>query len=100
MLEEEVVGQVLAEALGRGGDLAEIFAEARSSTGLRLDDRRVEDVASGRETGAGIRVISGERSSYAYTNLLTTEALLEAARAARSGLDGPAGVVASGLAPT
>jgi TldD protein len=100
MLEEEVVRQVLGEALGRGGDLAEIFAEERSSTSLRLDDRRVEDVASGRETGAGIRVMSGERSSYAYTNLLTTEALLAAARAARSGLDGTAGVVASDLRQT
>jgi TldD protein len=97
MLEEEVVRRVLAEAVGRGGDLGEIFAEQRSSTHLRLDDRRVEDVASGHEAGAGIRVISGDRSSYAYTNLLTTEALLEAARAARSGLSGPPGVVASDL---
>ena len=97
MLEEEVVKRVLAEALTRGGDLAEVFAEERSSTGLRLDDRRVEDVASGREMGAGIRVISGDRSSYAYTNLLSTQALLDAARTARSGLAGATGAVASEL---
>jgi TldD protein len=35
-------------------------------------------------------VIAGERSSYAHTNLLTDDALLEAARAARAGLtEGP-----------
>jgi TldD protein len=94
MLEEKVVRKVLAEALAGGGDMSEIFVEQKRSTGLRLEDRRVEDVATGADSGAGIRVISGERASYAYTNLLTEEALVEAARAARAGLDGAPGEVA------
>ncbi|MGH2736149.1 MAG: PmbA/TldA family metallopeptidase, partial [Actinomycetota bacterium] len=90
MLDQEVIGRVLGEALGRGGDLAELFVEDRRSTALRLEEARVEDVASGSDSGAGIRVISGERASYAYTNLLTTDALLDAAKAARAGLaEGP-----------
>ena len=90
MLEEGVLRTVLGEAVGRGGDFAEVFVEDRNSTSLRLDDGRVEDVSSGRDAGAGIRVVSGDRSSYAYTNLLSQEALLEAARAARAGLsEGP-----------
>lgn len=86
MLDDAVITKVLAEGLARGGDLAELFVEDRRSTALRLEDGRVEDVSSGRDRGAGIRVISGERAAYAYTNLLTTEALLDAARAARAGL--------------
>lgn len=90
MLDDGVIKRVLAEALGRGGDLAELFVEDRRSTALRLEDSRVEDVSSGRDRGAGIRLISGERASYAYTNLLTQEALLDAARSARAGLsEGP-----------
>ncbi len=90
MLDEDVIRRVLAEAAGRGGSFAELFAEDRSSLGLRLDDGRIEDVSSGRDAGAGIRVVAGERSSYAYTNLLTEAGLLEAARAARAGLnEGP-----------
>jgi TldD protein len=90
MLEEQTLAKVLSEALGRGGELAEIFAEDRRSRSLRLEASRVEDVSSGRDRGAGIRVIAGERSSYAHTNLLTEEALLDAARAARAGLtEGP-----------
>lgn len=86
MVDEEVVGRVLDEALGRGGDFAELFVEERTVTGLRLEDRKIEDVSSGRDGGAGIRLVSGESAFYAYTNVLTTDALLEAARAARAGL--------------
>jgi TldD protein len=97
MLDETLIRRTLTEALARGGDLAEVFVERRSSTALRLDDSRVEDVASGREAGAGVRVISGERASYAYTNLLSEQGLSEAARAARAGLSGAEGVVAMDL---
>jgi TldD protein len=90
MLDEAVVRRVLDEALGRGGDRAEIFVEERSSSVLRLEDSKVEDVSSGRDAGAGIRINSGDLSAYAYTNVLTETALIEAARAARAGLsEGP-----------
>ncbi len=91
MLEEGLIKRVLGEALGRGGELAEVFVEERASSSLRLDDGRVEDVVAGRDRGAGVRVLAGERAAYAYTNLLTSEALLDAARAARAGLTGEAG---------
>ena len=88
MLEDGVIRRVLDEALRNGGDLAELFVEDRRSTALRLDDSRVEDVTSGVDIGAGVRVISGDRSAYAFTNVLTPHALLEAARAARAGIAG------------
>ena len=100
MLDEAVVPEVLHEALSKGGDLAEIFVEDKSSTSLRLDDRRIENVSSGRDSGAGVRVISGDRSSYAYTNLLTLDALLDAARAARAGMSGASGDVVADLRRT
>lgn len=87
MLDVSLISRVLAEAL-RGGSFAEIFVEDRSSTSLRLEDARVEDVASGRDRGAGIRVMEGERTAYAYTNVLTEDGLVAAARAARAGLRG------------
>ncbi len=94
MLEDNDVKRVLAEALAGGGDLAEIYVEDKSSSSLRLEADRVEDVASGRDAGAGVRLISGDKASYAYTNLLTTEGLLEAARSARAGLVGSPGKIA------
>lgn len=97
MIDESTIRTVLGEALARGGDLAEIYVEDRGSSALRLDDRRVEDVASGRDRGAGVRVVVGDRTSYAYTNLLTTDGLVAAARAARAGLDGSQGSVVTDL---
>ncbi len=90
VLDEAVVRRVLAEAAGKGADLAELFVERRRSQSYRLDDRRVEDVSSGAESGAGIRVVAGDRAAYAYTNLLTEEALIETAKRARAGME-PAG---------
>jgi TldD protein len=94
VLDDATIARVLSEALGRGGDFAEIFVEDRTSTALRLDDSRVEDVSSGRDRGAGVRVVAGDLSAYAHTNVLTAEALTDAARAARAGIsDSPAGRV-------
>lgn len=81
-----MISIALAAAVGTGADHAEIFVEDRDSTVLKLEDRRVEDVASGRDLGAGVRVIKGDKVAYAYTNVLTKAALVDAANAARAGL--------------
>lgn len=47
-----------------------------------LDDRRVEELASGSERGAGIRVVVGDTTGYAHTADLTESGLLRAAEAA------------------
>ena len=82
MIDESVIEATLAAALRTGGDFAEVFAEERSSTGARLDDGRVEDLSSGRERGAGIRVVSGDTTGFAHTSDLTEAGLQAAAQAA------------------
>ncbi len=73
---------MLTTALRRGGDFAEVYAEDKSSTSAGLDDGRVEQVTSGRDRGAGIRVVSGETTGFAYTADLTESGLRGAAEAA------------------
>src|ERR1700721_1162316 len=82
LIDEAVVADVLGRALHSGGDFAEIFAEDRRGTGARLDDGRVEDLASGRDRGAGIRVVVGETTGFAHTSDLSERGLTEAAAAA------------------
>jgi TldD protein len=77
-----VLERVLAEALRNGGEFAEVFAENRSNTSAMLDDGRVEEISSGRERGAGIRVVTGETTGFAHTADLSEQGLLRAAEAA------------------
>jgi TldD protein len=99
VIDTPVLERVLAEALRHGGEFAEVFAEDRSTSSALLDDGRVEELSSGRERGAGIRVVSGDTTGFAHTADLTESGLLRAAEAAsavaRSGAGGT-GTVAAG----
>jgi TldD protein len=88
VLDEADVRAVLDAALATGGEWAEVYAERRDSTSISIDDRRIEELTSGRDQGAGVRVVDGPQAAYAYTNVLTRESLLEAARAAAAALSG------------
>jgi TldD protein len=92
LVDRDAVERTLARALGRGGDFAEVFVEDRRTTGISLDDGRVEELSSGRDRGAGIRVVVGETTGYAHTADLSDAGLLAAAEAAsavaRSGTPG------------
>jgi TldD protein len=82
MIEEAVLQRVLATAMRTGGDFAEVFAEDKRTTGARLDDGRIEEVTSGRDRGAGVRVVSGETTGFAHTADLSEAGLRAAAEAA------------------
>ena len=82
MIEEATLQRVLTHALRTGGDFAEVFAEDRRTTAASLDDGRVEDMMSGRDRGAGIRVVVGETTGFAHTADLSETGLLAAAEAA------------------
>jgi TldD protein len=81
-LDRDVVERVLSAALARGGEFAEVFCEDRSTMSSSLDQRRVEEMSSGRDRGAGIRVVVGETTGFAHTADLSETGLLAAARAA------------------
>ncbi len=82
MVDPHLVQRVLDAALRTGGDFAEVFAEDRRSSAARLDDGRVEQLSSGRDRGAGIRVVVGDTTGFAHTADLTEAGLLQAAAAA------------------
>jgi TldD protein len=88
VLDEALVREVLRAALRSGGRFAEVFAEERRSTSIRLDDGRVEDLTDGLDRGAGIRVIVGDTSAYAFSNRMDRASLLEAAEAAAAAARG------------
>jgi TldD protein len=63
----------LAAALSAGGDYADLYFEYLSSTSLMVDESMVKSASQGISAGCGVRVVSGERTGYAYTDDLSAE---------------------------
>jgi TldD protein len=74
--------QVLAQALGRGGDFADLYLESRQHTSLHLEESLLKESREAVSLGAGVRVLSGEQTGYGYTNQLVEASLREAAQTA------------------
>ncbi|MGA1075498.1 MAG: TldD/PmbA family protein, partial [Ilumatobacteraceae bacterium] len=82
MIDQDLIEATLSVALRTGAEFAEIYAEDKHNTSVALDDGRIEQVTSGRDRGAGIRVIKGETTGFAHTSDLTAAGLATAAPAA------------------
>ena len=93
MIDRDVLQRVLSTATRGGAEFAEVFAEDKRSTSAALDDGRIEQVSSGRDRGAGIRVVSGDTTGFAHTADLSERGLVAAAEAAASAARGGGGGV-------
>jgi TldD protein len=80
----------LSEALSAGGDYADLYFEYLTSTSISVDESIVKSATQGISAGCGVRVLSGERTGYAYTDDLAPEKILRAARTAALIARGPA----------
>lgn len=87
---ERLLERCLGEALSAGGDYADLYFESVTATSLGVDEQIVKSASQGTSAGCGIRVLSGERTGYAYTDNLSPERLLHAARTAALIASGPA----------
>lgn len=72
--------KLIAISLERGGDYADIFFEYTITNELSLDDEKVNAAGKHIDYGVGIRVINGEQSGYAYSEITTFEEMKKAAR--------------------
>jgi TldD protein len=99
---ERLLERCLGEALAAGGDYADLYFESVTATSLGVDEQIVKSASQGTSAGCGIRVLSGERTGYAYTDNLNPERLLHAARTAALIASGPAKQTVQGFveAPT
>ena len=96
-LSERLMERCLGEALSAGGEYADLYFESVSSTSLGIDESLVKSASQGISVGCGVRVVSGERTGYAYTDDLSSERLLRAARTAALIASGPAKELMSGF---
>src|ERR1700722_2015452 len=83
------VERYLGAALSAGGDFADLYFEYQTSTSVSLDESMVKSATQGISVGCGVRVLSGERTGFAYTDDLSADRLLKAARTAALIASGP-----------
>jgi TldD protein len=74
--------RLLAEALSRGAEYADLYFEHRVESALVLEQDVLRTASSGVVAGVGVRVLAGERTGYAYTEEFTPESMTRAARTA------------------
>src|SRR5271167_2882569 len=96
-ISERLMERCLGEALSAGGEYADLYFESVTSTALGVDESMVKTASQGISVGCGIRVLSGERTGYAYTDDLSGERLLKAARTAALIASGPAKELMTGF---
>jgi TldD protein len=82
----------LGEALSQGGDYADLYFEYLQTSSISIDESMVKSAAQGVSMGVGVRVISGERTGYAYSDDLSPEKIRKAARVAAHIASGPSKV--------
>jgi len=87
----------LSEALSAGGDYADLYFEYLATSQLSIDESIVKSAVQGVSLGVGVRVISGERTGYAYSDDLSPEKIRKAARVAACIANGPSKVDKTGF---
>ncbi len=75
----EDLKKILSSALSLGGDFSEIFLEYGVYNFINMEEDIVKETAESVNLGLGVRVISGEKTGYGYSNDLRIEKIKNAA---------------------
>lgn len=76
------IEKLLATALSRGGDYADLYFEYRVANSVNIEERIVKSASKSVIQGVGVRVIIGDKTGYAYTDEIAFDAIRRAAETA------------------
>ena len=94
----EMLNKVISAAMAKGGDYADLFFEHKTSNSLGLEDGKVNRASSNIDYGVGIRVLKGDQTGYAYSETVSLDAMLNAAKLAASIANSPASYMQAPIA--
>jgi TldD protein len=87
---EEVVREVIAAALQRGGDYCDLYFQHDISSYVGLEDDAVNRAYTNVGYGVGIRVLKGDQTGFSFTEELSPKAMNLAANTAAAIANDPA----------
>jgi len=86
----ELLQKVISAAMEKGADYADLYFEHTLENYSSLEDGKVNSAYSNIGFGVGIRVLKGDQTGYAYSENITPDAMLKAARTAANIADSSA----------
>jgi TldD protein len=101
-LDESTLQRALASVFKHRTDYADLYFQYTRSESYSLEEGIVKSGSFGIDQGVGVRAVAGDKTAFSYSDDISEEALMEAARTVRSiARSGSAGRVrvASQLAP-
>ena len=75
--------KVLAAAMGKKADYADLYFEYRKNEGVSLEEGLVKNCSQSTANGVGVRVLAESKTGYAFTDDISIEQLEVAARTAQ-----------------
>ncbi len=81
-LDPVLMNKTIRKALEKGGEFADVYFENRISRNILMEESKFKSAVFGISQGAGVRVISGDKTGFAYTDEISEEKLLKAAEVA------------------
>ncbi|HXY22565.1 MAG TPA: metalloprotease TldD [Burkholderiaceae bacterium] len=83
-LDETHLQRALASVFEHRADYADLYFQYTRSESFSLEEGIVKSGSFGIDQGVGVRAVSGERTAFAYSDDISNDALLQAARTVRS----------------
>lgn len=83
-LDESSLDRLMGQLVGRGIDHADLYFQYLRHESWSLEDGEVKSGSYNIDQGAGLRVVSGEKTGFAYSDELGLQPLSQAATAARA----------------
>ncbi|HYC21349.1 MAG TPA: metalloprotease TldD [Candidatus Bathyarchaeia archaeon] len=83
-LDARALEATLGSALARRADFADLYFEFRTADGVSLEEGLVKKANHSVSHGAGVRVLAGDKTGYAYSDEVSAERLELAAQHARA----------------
>ena len=80
LINKSISEAVLEAALRTGGDFSELYMQDTEFNTVKMVDGAVDNASYERKAGAGVRVLKGTRSAYAYTANTSESALIAEAK--------------------
>ena len=91
---DAICRKLLTTALSRGGDFADLYFEHTLVSTLSLEDGKVNQSYGNIKLGVGIRTVKDDQVGYGFTQTLTEDSMLSAAKTASSLVNASASPVA------